>query len=181
MQTDQLISLFNKKTYQQYLYILNHLPNADHLAPEVGVGAVAKSSGTPGCVWAANTVRVPRGTVAVGAVPAVYGSGHPTAPPHPCVNPPRSLPRHQFPSEHRRTVAGLGSAVNGVRAAYDVTRIASGRGAAGPVITHCPQAGPDTRLGSGELGDLLEDIAPVTLVSCEGAVYPVWTADTTLA
>ena len=164
-----------------HLNILNHLPDADHLAPEVGVGAVAKSSGAPGWVGAANTVWVPRGAVAVGAVPAVYGSGHPPAPPHPCANPPRSLSRHQVPWQHGRTVAGLGSAVKGVRAAYDVIRLASGRGAASPVITHRAQAGPDTGLGSGELGDFLEDVAPLTLVSCEGAIYPVWTADTTLA
>ena len=100
-----------------HLNILNHLPDADHLAPEVGVGAVAKSSGAPGWVGAANTVWVPRGAVAVGAVPAVYGSGHPPAPPHPCANPPRSLSRHQVPWQHGRTVAGLGSAVKGVRAA----------------------------------------------------------------
>ena len=51
-------------------------------------------------------------------------------------------------------------------------------------MTHSAQAGPDTRLGSeegGKLGDLFEDVGPVTLIGGEGAVYSVRTADTTLA
>ena len=104
------------------IFILNPLPGGDHLAPEAGVSAVVVSYGAPIRVRAADTVRDPRGAVAVGAVPAVSGGGHPPGSPHL----PRSLPRHRVPCGHGGTVAGLGGAVDVVRAAHDVTRLASG-------------------------------------------------------
>ena len=168
------------KSQAKIIFVLNPFPGGDHLAPEAG--AVLVGSGAQGRVGAADAGRDPRGAVAECAVPAVDGGGQPPGPPHPCVH--GSLPRHRVPCQLGGAVAGIEGAHAGVGAAHDVLGLASGRGAAAPVIAHSAQAGPGIRSGSeeaGRPGDLPEDVGPVTLVGGEGAVYTIRTADTTLA